>query len=134
MSSTFLKNLSAGELVRKAREKAGLSLAGMAYNLGVSESAVRHYEAGRREPDIGTLKRLADLADGELKAEIERRLPENFRGEIRIRVQGRRYSEEMVVAAHAALDAIIDHARSDIVKKVMDDLEKFAGRFGQKKS
>lgn len=133
MSREKLKKFSVAEIVKAVREVRGFSITEMAYALGVSEASARHYESGRREPDRHLLRRLAEIAPKEMRGEIEERLPESFRGLISVRISGRRYKEETVVEAHAALDAILDHARSDVVEKVLGDLTKFAGRFGDEK-
>ncbi|HHW14822.1 MAG TPA: helix-turn-helix transcriptional regulator [Firmicutes bacterium] len=50
-----------GDVLRKARKAMGLTQAELAARLEVSESAVRMWELGQREPDIQTLRNLSLL-------------------------------------------------------------------------
>lgn len=155
----FKKGFAAGKALLTLRRSLHWTQDEMAHALGVSQSSIQNWENGRSNPRARILRKYAELAAargipfhlqtadlgyapntergykavGELRAEIERPLPENFWGDIRIRILGRRYSAETIVSAHAALDAILDNARSDIVERVLRDLDKFAGRFGEKK-
>ena len=126
MSREKIHELNVGELVRSVRELKGYSLTEMGFHLGVSEAAVRHYEAGRREPEAEFLKRLAEMAPAEMRREIERRLPDRLRGLISIRVVGRRYNEDTLASAHSALDLIFDNAPSEVIKKIQALLDKHA--------
>lgn len=46
--------------LRKLRDAAGLSQAGLSERTGVSVSALRQFEQGRREPTYGSLIKLAE--------------------------------------------------------------------------
>ncbi len=53
--------LGLGEHVRRLRQQAGLSQQALADQLGTTQSAVARLEAGRQDPTIATLCRLADV-------------------------------------------------------------------------
>jgi transcriptional regulator with XRE-family HTH domain len=112
--------------------------------LGISVGEVRRWEQGIRPPGVARCIELGKLA-GEpdcwywwalagLPFVDSNRVIDGIFSRVEEQFRGRRFSEETVVAAHAALNAIIDHAPSGVVEKVMADLQKFAGRFGEKKS
>ncbi len=46
--------------LRKAREAAGLTTTELAARAGVSDGAIRGYEAGRNLPSVVTAQRIAD--------------------------------------------------------------------------
>lgn len=50
-----------GSSVKKIRKTRGWTQAKLGEQLGVAESTVSLYEAGKREPDIATINRIADL-------------------------------------------------------------------------
>ncbi|MGO9641445.1 MAG: helix-turn-helix domain-containing protein [Candidatus Acidiferrales bacterium] len=129
MSRGKIQSLSVGQLVRSVREAKGLSKTEMAYHLGVSEAAIRQYEAGARKAKAPFIKLLAEAAPPEVRGEIEGLLPEHLRGRMSIRIRGRRYSEETVMEAHDALDLVLDHAPSEVVKKLQEFLEKHGMRW-----
>jgi Predicted transcriptional regulator len=47
--------------LRQLREQAGLTQAELAEKLGVRQSAVSMYESGAREPNLTTIKEIADF-------------------------------------------------------------------------
>ena len=49
--------------IRKLRKERGLSITGLAEKIGVSYQSLQRYEAGKREPSIQTLTKLADFFD-----------------------------------------------------------------------
>lgn len=50
-----------GKRIVELRKKQGLTQAGLAKAIGISRSALSLYEIEKREPDIGTLRKLASL-------------------------------------------------------------------------
>ncbi len=50
--------MQVAQLLRSAREKAGLSQAALAARAGTSQSAIARYERGAATPSVGTLERL----------------------------------------------------------------------------
>lgn len=58
-----------GQLLRQARETAGLSQAELARRAGVAQSVISAYENGRREPGVGTLAKLVEAAGHQLRVE-----------------------------------------------------------------
>ena len=50
-----------GSNIRKLRENRGLTQAQLGEKIGLAESTISLYEAGKREPDNATLARLADF-------------------------------------------------------------------------
>jgi transcriptional regulator with XRE-family HTH domain len=61
----------AAGLLWLARDKAGLTQAGLARRVGVPASMVSAYENGRRQPTIPTLLRLLKAAGFELRMHLE---------------------------------------------------------------
>ncbi len=49
------------ENLRAARERKGLSQKELAENIGVAKSTYSLYESGNREPNVQTIKKIADL-------------------------------------------------------------------------
>lgn len=64
--------MTLGELLRRAREKKGLSIRELAKMVGVSHVSIYHYERDNHIPRISHLKRLAKALDIKLKELIER--------------------------------------------------------------
>ena len=61
--------MTPGELLRTVRRRRGLSQAELAARAGTSQPVVSAYEHGRRDPSIGTLRRLIHAAGEELRIE-----------------------------------------------------------------
>lgn len=62
--------LEIGRYIQKLRKQKGYTQATFAEKLGVAESTVASYEAGRNNFTIGTLEKIAKALDGELRVEI----------------------------------------------------------------
>lgn len=50
--------MDASRVLREARERAGLSQAGLASRAGTSQATISAYESGRKEPSVATFTRL----------------------------------------------------------------------------
>jgi len=61
----------AGDLLRLARVKAGLTQSALAEKAGVAQTLISAYENGRRQPTIPTLVRLLEAAGFELRTRLE---------------------------------------------------------------
>jgi hypothetical protein len=61
----------AGDLLRLARVKAGLTQAALAQRAGVAQALISAYENGRRQPTLPTLMRLLDAAGFDLRMRLE---------------------------------------------------------------
>lgn len=61
---------SAGDLLRTARRRAGLSQQELGRRAGVAQSVISVYEAGRRHPSLFTLGRLIEATGFELAVEV----------------------------------------------------------------
>jgi predicted nucleotidyltransferase/DNA-binding XRE family transcriptional regulator len=93
------EDLTAGALLRQARQRAGLSQVELAARAGVTQSVISAYEAGHRQPSLPTLAALVDAAGFELATAV-RRQPSRLRmlsGPVGQRVRRRRH--ELVAAA-----------------------------------
>ncbi len=66
---------SAGELLREARRRSGLSQSELAARAEVTQSVVSEYEAGKRQPAVPTLARLIAATGHNLTLSLERRDP-----------------------------------------------------------
>jgi transcriptional regulator with XRE-family HTH domain len=58
--TTRAGSVTVGERVRAAREDAGLSQEALGAKLGVTQTAVSYWEAGKRDPGVADLLRIAD--------------------------------------------------------------------------
>ena len=67
----------AADLLRDARQRAGLTQHALAQRAGVTQSVISAYESGRREPSYAMLTRLVKSAGFDLKPHLEPALPEN---------------------------------------------------------
>lgn len=65
--------MTAAEIIRDTREKAGLTQAEFAERVGVTQSVVSAYERGRREPSYRTLVDFVSLAGSELSIVVDYR-------------------------------------------------------------
>ncbi|HET9060984.1 MAG TPA: helix-turn-helix domain-containing protein [Acidimicrobiales bacterium] len=61
---------TAGELLRSARNRAGLSQADLAERAGVTQSVISAYESGARQPSLPTLGRLVEATGLALEVRI----------------------------------------------------------------
>lgn len=66
----------ASEMIRQAREEAGLTQSALAERSGVAQSVISAYEKGRREPSVSALDTLLKAAGFRLALESE---PESLR-------------------------------------------------------
>lgn len=71
-NSTTLSRLDAGELVRDARELAGLSQVELAARLGTAQSAVSRWERGIDVPRVDTLGRILQACELEVDLAFRR--------------------------------------------------------------
>jgi transcriptional regulator with XRE-family HTH domain len=62
--------MNAGELVREARVRAGLSLRELAKRAGTSHATLRRYETGEVSPSAATLERIVRAAGFDLNARL----------------------------------------------------------------
>jgi uncharacterized protein len=93
--------VTAGGLIRQARNRAGLSQAELAVQAGVTQSVISAYESGQRQPSIPALARLIEAAGFELALGV-RRQPRRLRrmsGPVGRRV--RRHRHDLIAAAAA---------------------------------
>jgi len=92
----------AGDLLRQARRRAGLTQVELAARAGVTQSVISAYESGQRQPSIPGLARLIEAADFELTLAL-RRHPGRLRrlsGPVGRRVRGHRRALIAAAAAH----------------------------------
>jgi len=59
------------EKIAQARKAAGATQAALAQHLGVTVAAVAHWENGRREPSVKTLRAIAEALGVKVAALIE---------------------------------------------------------------
>lgn len=52
-----------GENIKRYRKARGLSVVGLANEIGMTEGAIRHYESGVRTPGKGQLEKVAEALD-----------------------------------------------------------------------
>jgi len=95
------RDLTAGGLLRQARQRAGMSQVELAVRAGVAQSVISAYESGHRQPSVPTLAALIEATGFELATAV-RRPPRRLRmlsGPVGQRVRRRR--RELVAAAAA---------------------------------
>jgi transcriptional regulator with XRE-family HTH domain len=68
---SVVENRVAGDLLRLARAKAGLTQDQMAERAGVAQSLISAYENGRRQPTMPTLLRLLEAVGFDLRMRLE---------------------------------------------------------------
>jgi len=59
--------MQAADLLRSVRRRRGLTQAALARSAGTSQPVISAYEAGRRDPTVGTLRRLVAAAGEDLE-------------------------------------------------------------------
>jgi len=93
---------SAGELLREARRRAGLSQVDLAVRAGVAQSVISAYESGRRQPAIPTLAALIGATGHELVLSLQPEPRELARlsGPVGRRVRRNRHKLVAAAAAH----------------------------------
>jgi len=69
--------MTAGRLLRRARDRAGLSLRELAARAGTSHATLSAYETGRKVPSVATLERILRAAGFALDLEL---VPRTDRG------------------------------------------------------
>jgi predicted nucleotidyltransferase len=67
--------ISAGDVLRAARRRAGLSQVQLGQAAGVSQSVVSAYESGARQPSVPMLERLVGATGFDLELRLVRRRP-----------------------------------------------------------
>src|SRR5947207_14294106 len=77
----------AGELIREARRRSGLSQAELARRAGLTRSVLNAYERGRRQPGVDALARVLDSAGLDLRVyPSDQRAAEERAGRVLARV------------------------------------------------
>jgi predicted nucleotidyltransferase/DNA-binding XRE family transcriptional regulator len=94
----------AGDLLRRARRRAGLSQAELAARAGVTQSVISVYESGRRQPGLPTLAALVEATGNELVVSLRRQRGRLARlsGPVGRRVRRGRHDLVAAAAAHGA--------------------------------
>jgi uncharacterized protein len=132
------EGVTAGVLLRKARQGAGLSQVELAHRAGVTQSVISAYESGRRQPSLPTLTALIEAAGYELTTGI-RRSPmrlSRLSGPVGRRLRARRTEVVAAAAAHGVTNLRVfgsvargeDHPGSDV--DLLADLPPGMGLFG----
>jgi uncharacterized protein len=92
---------TAGSLLRRARQGAGISQAELAFRAGVAQSVISAYEAGHRQPSLPTLARLIDAAGSDLVVDVRQQPPQLGRLSGPVGRAVRRKRQDLVAAAAA---------------------------------
>ncbi len=94
--------LTAGALLRQARQRAGLSQVELAARAGVTQSVISSYESGHRQPSVPTLAAMIEAAGFELVTAVRRqpRRLGRLSGPVGQRVRRRRHDLVAAAAAH----------------------------------
>ena len=95
------ETLTAGALLRRARNGAGLSQQELAVRAGVTQSVISAYESGSRQPAVPTLAALVDAAGYELVMDLRQQPARlsKLSGPVGRRVRRRR--NDLIAAAAA---------------------------------
>ena len=89
---------SAAEVLRTAREKAGLSQAELAARAGTTQSVISVYEAGRRQPSLPTLASLVAATGYRLDMQLRRPERGSLSGPLGVEVRRRRTAIRRVLS------------------------------------
>ncbi len=89
---------SAAEVLRTAREKAGLSQAELAARAGTTQSVISVYEAGRRQPSLPTLASLVAATGYRLDMQLRRPERGSLSGPLGVEVRRRRAAIRRVLS------------------------------------
>ena len=102
LTAVIRDELSAGALLREARQRAGLPQAELAARAGVTQSVISAYESGHRQPSLPTLAALIEAAGYELVTGVRRqpRQLNRLSGPVGRRVRRRRHDLVAAAAAH----------------------------------
>lgn len=75
--------MKAGEVLRNARKRSGMSQLEVARRSGIAQSVISDYERGRREPGADTYAQLLEILGFKLELRVGRRiLKPNLRDEV----------------------------------------------------
>ncbi len=77
--------MNAADVVRSARERAGLSKRELARRAHTSAAALVTYEQGTRDPSVGTLDRIVRAAGSDMRIVVRRQGPDPVVAETRLR-------------------------------------------------
>lgn len=96
------EELTAGALLRRARQRAGMSQVELAARAGVTQSVISAYESGHRQPSLPMLAALVEAADHDLVTKVRRqpRHLSKLSGPVGRRVRRRRRDLIAAAAAH----------------------------------
>lgn len=90
-----------GQLLRRARDRAGLTQAELAARAGTTQSVISAYESDSRQPGLTTLARLVEAAGYDLELRVvERRRLRTLSGPVGRRVRRSRKRLLRIAAAH----------------------------------
>jgi uncharacterized protein len=130
--------MTAGALLRQARQRAGLSQEELAARAGVTQSVISAYETGHRQPSLPTLSSLVEAAGFDLAVGIRRpaRRLNRLSGPVGRRLRARRREVIAAAAAHGVSNLRVfgsvargeDHPGSDV--DLLADLPAGMGLFG----
>jgi uncharacterized protein len=130
--------MTAADLLRRARQGAGLSQVELATRAGVTQSVISAYESGHRQPSLPTLAALIEAAGYELTTQIQRqpRRLSRLSGPVGRRLRARRREVIAVAAAHGVTNLRVfgsvarGQDRPDSVVDLLADLPPGMGLFG----
>lgn len=72
-NSLYTKDMKAGEVLRDARKRSGLSQLEVARRSGIAQSVISDYERGKREPGADTYTQLLEILGYKLELRARRR-------------------------------------------------------------
>lgn len=99
-----------GELIRQARQRAGLTQAELARRAGTSQPVISAYEHRRRDPSIGTLRRLIEAAGARLYVAAVPAKTSDIEPPADLDAHARRLLDVLSIA-----DAVPRHTRSTVL-------------------
>jgi predicted nucleotidyltransferase/DNA-binding XRE family transcriptional regulator len=99
-----IETLVAGQLIREARHRAGLSQAELAHRAGLTQSVVSAYESGSRQPSVPMLTRLVEATGLRLDMRVRRPASplRRLHGPLGRRVRAHRAEIVQTAARHGA--------------------------------
>ena len=96
----YHRRLDVPDLIRCARNDAGLSQRALARRAGTSQSALARYEGGHSQPSLTTLRRILEAAGKTLRLEVDDAATDPLKHPVQRRLESRLEPVRAILAEH----------------------------------